>query len=192
MVKRALRFENSLHRDSVGSSHKPTSRGPLPWTLPRNWDKIQDSPLHWPCWTDIYTPAHIASTGYKGKWNPIPLDPLSLSLSLFLSSSAKQKESHSPQALGLVPHLTLKQGMSISKQTIITLWERGRLFSQPILLAFSSPCLTSLFSRNGKFSIPALKSTPLGCLLQNRKALGFQGEIRPKRLIYNSNTVQQQ
>ena len=145
----------------MGSSHEPTSRGPLPWTLPRNWDKIQDRPLHWPCWTDIYTPAHIASTGYKGKWNPIPLDPLSLSLSLFLSSSAKQKESHSPQALGLVPHLTLKQGMSISKQTIITLWkspESGDAFSLgPFSLLFSRPCLTSLFDCNGKFSIPTLK-----------------------------------
>ena len=33
------------------------------------------------------------------------------------------------------------------------------------------------------------KSTPLGCLLQNLKALGFQGEIRLKRLIYYSITV---
>ena len=33
------------------------------------------------------------------------------------------------------------------------------------------------------------KSSPLGCLLQNLKALGFQGEIRLKRLIYYSNTV---
>ena len=32
-----------------------------------------------------------------------------------------------------------------------------RLFSQPFLLAFSSPCLTSLFGHNGKFSISALK-----------------------------------
>ena len=33
------------------------------------------------------------------------------------------------------------------------------------------------------------KSTPLGCLLCNLKALGFQEEIRPKRLIYYSNTI---
>ena len=33
------------------------------------------------------------------------------------------------------------------------------------------------------------KSTPLGCLLWNLKDLSFQGEIRPKRLIYYSNTV---
>ena len=33
------------------------------------------------------------------------------------------------------------------------------------------------------------KSTPLGCLLRNLKASGFQGEIRSKRLIYYSNTV---
>ena len=33
------------------------------------------------------------------------------------------------------------------------------------------------------------KSTPLGCLLRNLKALGFQEAIRPKRLIYYSNTV---
>ena len=34
-----------------------------------------------------------------------------------------------------------------------------------------------------------LKSTSLGSLLGNLKALGFQGEIRPKRLIYDSNTL---
>ena len=33
------------------------------------------------------------------------------------------------------------------------------------------------------------KPAPLGCLLRNLKALGFQGKIRPKRLIYYSNTV---
>ena len=33
------------------------------------------------------------------------------------------------------------------------------------------------------------KSTPLGCLLRNLKALGFQEAIRPKRLIYYSNTL---
>ena len=33
------------------------------------------------------------------------------------------------------------------------------------------------------------KSTPLGCLLQNLKTLGFQGEIRPTLLTYHSNTV---
>ena len=34
-----------------------------------------------------------------------------------------------------------------------------------------------------------LKYTLLGCLLGNLKALGFQGEIRPKRLIYYSDTI---
>ena len=33
------------------------------------------------------------------------------------------------------------------------------------------------------------KSTPLGCLLQNLKTLGFQGETKPKRLTYYSHTV---
>ena len=33
------------------------------------------------------------------------------------------------------------------------------------------------------------KPTALGCLLCNLKALAFQGEIRPKRLIYYFNTV---
>ena len=33
------------------------------------------------------------------------------------------------------------------------------------------------------------KSTPLGCLLQNLKTLGFQGEIRPTWLTYHSNTA---
>ena len=33
------------------------------------------------------------------------------------------------------------------------------------------------------------KSTPLGCLLQNLKTLGFQGEIRPMQLTYHPNTV---
>ena len=35
--------------------------------------------------------------------------------------------------------------------------EQERLFSQTFLRAFSCPFLTSLFGRNGKFSIPALK-----------------------------------
>ena len=136
MVERALRFEDGLHRDWVGSSHEPTSRGPLPWTLPRNWDELRGRILHWPCWTDIHTPAHIESTSYKGAWNPIPSDPLSLTS--FPSPSTRREEFHRPQALELVPRLTLKQGTPISKQTIVTLWERGRLFSQPFLLAFSA------------------------------------------------------
>ena len=36
------------------------------------------------------------------------------------------------------------------------------------------------------------KFTPLGCLLRNVKALGFQGDIRPKRLTYYFNTVRPQ
>ena len=136
MVERALRFEDSLHRDWVGSSEEPTSRGPLPWTLPRNWDELRGRTLHWPCWTDIHPPAHIESAGYKGAWNPISSDPLSLTS--FPSPSTRWEESHSPQALGLVLRLTLKQGTPISKQTIVTLWERARLFSQPFLLAFSA------------------------------------------------------
>ena len=41
----------------------------------------------------------------------------------------------------------------------------------------------------GKSQSRPSTSTPLGCLLWNLKALGFQGEIRPERLIYYSNTV---
>ena len=33
------------------------------------------------------------------------------------------------------------------------------------------------------------ESTPLGCLLQNLKTLGFQGETKPKWLTYYSHTV---
>ena len=36
------------------------------------------------------------------------------------------------------------------------------------------------------------KFTPLGCLLRNLKVLGFQGDIRPKRLTYYFNTVRPQ
>ena len=95
-----------IHRNWVGSSHEASSGGPLPWTLPRNWDELRDGTLHLPCWSDIHTPAHISSIGYKGEWNPIPSDPLSLAS--FPSPSARQEDLHGPRALGLVPHLTLK------------------------------------------------------------------------------------
>ena len=83
--------------------------------------------------------------------------------------------------------------MPISKQTIITLWEgpeNGDTFS---LGPFSSLSLALVYPSYlvamGNSQSQPSKFTPLGCHPWNLKALGFQGDIRPKRLIYYSNTV---
>ena len=85
----------------------------LRWALGRDFPLIL---LDW----HPHTLAHISSIGSKGEWNPILLDPPSLSLSLSLPSlslslhfqvlalGTRREDPHSPWALGLVPHLTLK------------------------------------------------------------------------------------
>ena len=92
-----------IHHNWAGSSHKPTFSGLLPCTLPRNWDELQDGTLHLPCWTDIHTPAHISSIGYKGEWNWS-----SQILSLFSSPSARWEDPMALRPLALCPSLTLK------------------------------------------------------------------------------------
>ena len=91
-----------MHRSWAGSSHEPTSRGPLPWTSPRNCEELLEGTLHLPCWTGIHTTAHFSSISHKGESNPILSDPVSLVS--FPSPSARRESPHGPQ----VPRLTLK------------------------------------------------------------------------------------
>ena len=66
-------------------------------------------------------------------------------------------------------------------------WEPGCLFSLMFLLAFSCPCLTSLFSHNGKFSIPALKIYSSRMPSPKPKSLGLPRGDKSKKtylLIY--------
>ena len=80
--------------------------------------------------------------------------------------------------------------MPISKHTIITLWEgpeNGDAFSLgPFSLLSLALVYSSYLVAMGNSQSQPSKSTPLGYRLWNLKALGFQGEIRPKRLIYYS------
>ena len=89
----------------------------------------------------------------------------------------------------------------------IWFWNRGRPFQSRLFLLsekvlrtrmpflsdlsphFLSLVYPSYFAPLGNSQFHTSKSTPLGCLLWNLKALDFQGGIRPKRLIYYSNTV---
>ena len=128
----------------------PLSGGPLPWALPRNWDELRDGTL-----TCL---AGVTSIAYKCEWNPIPSDPLSLSS--LPSPSVRWEDPHGPGHWPCTPsdfeigdsHFKADYYYSLRKS-----WEWGCFFSQTFLLAFSCLCLTSLFSHNGKFSIPSLK-----------------------------------
>ena len=99
---------------------------PTGWGLEklRNWDELQDGTLHLPCWTDIHplwlttTPAHLSPIGYKGKWNPIPSDPLSL-LPRFQVLGLGGRIPTAPGTLALCP---------------IWLWNRGCPFQSRLLL----------------------------------------------------------
>ena len=145
-----------IHCNWVGSSHKPTSGGPLPWTLPRNWDELWDRTLH--CLaglTSTYRP-----TFHSSVVTMVSEIPFSQTLSLASFPSPGPRRPHGPRALGLVPHLILKWGRPFQADYSYSLrrvWEQGCLSSQTFLLTFSCPCLPFLFGSNGKFSIPTLK-----------------------------------
>ena len=129
------------HCNWAGSSHKPTSGGPPPRTLPRNWDALwgQDSPLALLSWQP-HTGSHFIHR-LKGEWNPILLDPISL-LTHFQVLVLGGSILKALGPLALCPHLTLKQGMPISKQTITTLWESPKKRDAFSFRPFSSASLS--------------------------------------------------
>ena len=121
------------HPNWVGSSHEPTSSGPLPLTLSRNWDELWNGTLH-------------LITG--------------LTFRLLIT---RVSEIPFSWILSLLPHFhVLALGRRIPwpsgpRSCAPSEFKIGDTFSQTFLLAFSYPCVTSLFSCNGTFSIPALK-----------------------------------
>ena len=130
----------------------------FPWTLLRNWEELQDGTLHLPCWTDIHTPAHISSIGYRV--SEIPSSQILSFLPCFqvLALGGRNPRSSGPRPYASSdfeigdPYFKADYCYSLRKP-----WEWGCLFSQTVLLNLCQPCLTDLFVPNGKFSAPALK-----------------------------------
>ena len=128
-----------IHCNWVGSSHKPTSGGPLPWTLPRNWDELWDRTLH--CLaglTSTYWP-----TFHSSVVTMVSEIPFSQTLSLASFPSPGPRRPHGPRALGLVPHLILKWGRPFQSRLFL-LSEKGLRTRMPFLSDISPHFLLPL------------------------------------------------
>ena len=152
---------------------------PLDFAQKLKWALGRDSPfalLDWHPYQPTFHPLLTRAT------------PFSQTLACFLPSpSARQEDPRGPRTLGLVPHLIWNRGCTFQSRLLL-LSEEVLRTGMPSLSPFSllSPPYSATM---GHSQSQTPKSPPLGLLLQNLKALDFQGEIRPKRLIYYSNTV---
>ena len=170
-----------------------TREGGSGWSPP--WDPAES--LRWapgptlrlPCWTDIHAPAHISSIGHKGEWDPILSEPLSRAS--FPSPSARREYPHGPRPSALHPVWLWNRGRPLQSRLLLLsekVLRTGCLLSPTFLFIFTCPCLTSLFGRNGKFSVPALPIYSYRMPSLKPKRLGLPARDKTEK-IYYSNTV---